>query len=190
MPADERRAAILDAALPLVRAAGRGVRAADVAREAGVSEATVFHVFGTKDALIDAVVEREFTTDSTHRLLAAVDLEAELQDRLVAVVTVLRERLHSVFQLMSVLGLSRPPRVPGHDHRPRHAELLETVADVLRADADQLRYPPERTAELVRLITFATTHPLITDGRPLDTDEIAELILHGVLGTARKEAPC
>ncbi|HTM03789.1 MAG TPA: TetR/AcrR family transcriptional regulator [Vicinamibacterales bacterium] len=53
----ERPQALLDAALKLVTACGyRRVRLADIAREAGVSKATVYHYFSDKDDLLRATV--------------------------------------------------------------------------------------------------------------------------------------
>lgn len=174
------------AAAPLVRRAGRAVTTAEIARAAGVSEATVFHVFGTKEALIAAVVAREFSSTDSQHLLARIDPEFDLEQRLAAVVRILRERLRSVFELMTVLGMSGPPRVPGFDFRRSRQQFIETVADLLRPDADRLRFSPERAAELVRLITFATAHPALTDGKPLAAQDVADLVLHGIL---RDEAP-
>ena len=33
---------------------------------------------------------------------------------------------------------------------------------------------------MFRLITFASAHPGITDGQPLSTEEIVDLLLHGI----------
>ena len=33
---------------------------------------------------------------------------------------------------------------------------------------------------MFRLVTFASAHPSITDGQPLSTPEIVDLLLHGI----------
>lgn len=60
--ADEARAAILDAAEKQMGEVGpAGIRLLDVAREVGVSHPTVLHHFGSREGLIQAVIERSTT---------------------------------------------------------------------------------------------------------------------------------
>ena len=47
--------------------------------------------------------------------------------------------------------------------------------------------PVERVAELVRGLTFAASHPHLTEQRPLTAEEIVDVILHGVLVTGRTD---
>lgn len=57
--AEEAREAILDAAGPRLAEVGpAGIRLQDVARDVGVSHPTVLHHFGSREALVEAVVER------------------------------------------------------------------------------------------------------------------------------------
>ena len=96
----------------------------------------------------------------------------------VEVVEVLRRRLGSVFELMTAVGLHRPPE-PAGQHQ-RHRELLAVVADKLRPRAQELRFTPEESADLIRLLTFAASHPVITDHRPLGADRIVDVLLGGI----------
>ncbi|MCW3844297.1 TetR/AcrR family transcriptional regulator, partial [Micromonospora yasonensis] len=52
MSPDQRRAMIVRAALPLLATYGAGLTTAQVARAAGIGEATVFRAFADKDALL------------------------------------------------------------------------------------------------------------------------------------------
>jgi AcrR family transcriptional regulator len=179
MPADERRATIVAAATPLVRRYGRAVTTSQIAAAAEVSEGTLFHVFPDKDAIIDAVVEVELRTDHVLAELEAVDAEADLRTRVVAIVEVLRRRLGSVFELMTAVGMTRPPGAPPH-RSTTHAALLTVIAAKLDQPGDRLRYSPEETATLIRLLTFAATHPAISDNQPLAAERIADVLLYGV----------
>lgn len=179
MPADERREQLVLAAVPLVRKHGRAVSTKAVAEAAGVSEGTVFYVFGDKAELIDAVVEHELHTTQAQQRLAALDPTLPLPQRIVAIVEILRERLTEVFELMTALGMHRPP--DHHGHGPRQQPFLEIVASLLRPDAAALRYSPGRTAELIRLVTFSASHPAITDGAPLPANDIADVLLGGIV---------
>ena len=57
MPAAERRAAIIDAVLPLLIECGSGVTTRQIARAAGVSEGTIFNVFADKHELLAAALQ-------------------------------------------------------------------------------------------------------------------------------------
>lgn len=172
------------AATPLVRRFGRGVTTSQIAAAAAVSEGTLFHVFADKDAIIDAVVETELRTDAVLDELSAIDPDASFRARLVCIVEVLGRRLGSVFELMTAVGLTRPPGPPPN-HDTVHAALRAVIADKLSQPGDRLRYSPEETATLVRMLTFAATHPVIADNQPLTAERIADVLLHGVVDVGR-----
>ena len=58
MTPDERRAAVLDAAIPLLMENGIGVTTRQIADAAGVAEGTLFRVFDDKRALLVSAVGR------------------------------------------------------------------------------------------------------------------------------------
>jgi AcrR family transcriptional regulator len=191
LPADQRRDGIARAAVPLVRQQGRAVTTKEIAAAAGVSEGTLFHVFPDKDAIIAAVVELELRPERVLAALRAIDPAGDLHQRLVSIVEVLRRRLTGVFELMTTLGMRHPPEPTDHEqencqHKPRHRygpqqqELLAVISAALAPDAGRLRYPPEQTASLIRLFTFAASHPAITDHNPLPADLIADVLLNGI----------
>lgn len=192
LPAEQRRDSIVRAAVPLVRRQGRAVTTKEIALAAGVSEGTLFHVFPDKEAIIAAVVELELRPGRVLSALAAIDPDDDLHQRLVRIVEVLRRRLTGVFELMTTLGMHRPPErqrtkpgcAPhggeGHRHGPPQQEILTVISEMLRPDADRLRYSPDQTAAMIRLVTFAASHPAITDEKPLPAALIADLLLHGI----------
>jgi AcrR family transcriptional regulator len=186
LPADERRAAILTAALPLVRAHGRDVTTKAIAEAAGVAEGTVFRVFKDKDELIAAVMQRAFDTGRLERQLAAIDPDLPLTERVLAATRLLQHRLEGVWQLMASLRMGAPPgRSGGHDprvHREQDTRVIECLTGVFAPDAERLTTTPEQAARLLRLVTFSGSHPLIAQGQPLTSEEIVDLLLHGISG--------
>jgi hypothetical protein len=60
------------------------------------------------------------------------------------------------------------------------ARADEAFADILQSDAGQLRLTPDEVVHRLRLITFAATHPLISDGRTMTAEEIVDFALDGV----------
>lgn len=182
LPPDERRAALVDATLPLVLRHGAAVSTRQIAEAAGVAEGTIFRVFPDKDALVRAVVGAALDPAPLLSALAAIDAARPLRTRLVAAVTVLQERWADVFTLFDALG-AHPPGGPRehHDHRDLHRALDAALVDVVGADAAQLRVPPGELARLLRLLTFSGTHPRLSDGAPLPPDRIVAVLLDGAL---------
>ncbi|MGN6243701.1 MAG: TetR/AcrR family transcriptional regulator [Motilibacteraceae bacterium] len=190
LPPDERRALLVDATLALVREHGRNVSTRQIAQAAGVAEGTIFRVFASKDELVDAAVAHAFDPDPLTAELAAVDRALPLRERLVVVVEVLQRHLSGVFHLLDALGMDRPPHDDGcpPDDPPRHAGALAVAATLLESDREELRVEPAEALRLLRLLTFAGTHPAITDHQPLSPDEIVSLLLDGISSHPHQEA--
>ncbi|MCU1370570.1 MAG: putative transcriptional regulator, TetR family [Ilumatobacteraceae bacterium] len=175
LPPDERRAEIVAAVLPLVRAHGTAVTTRQIAEAAGIAEGTIFRVFEDKAALIDAVVEAAVDPAPTEAALRAVDRALPLEARLVEAVDILRRRTTQVFQIMAAVGPAGAARVA----KPRGPELA-VLAAIFEPDADQLRRDPQQAAQVLRGLTLAGTHPLLILDEPLSSTEIVSLVLDGV----------
>ncbi|HJQ02272.1 MAG TPA: TetR/AcrR family transcriptional regulator [Jatrophihabitans sp.] len=184
MSRDDRRAAIVAATLPLLRAHGHAVTTRQIAEASGIGEGTIFRVFTDKAELVDACLAAAFDQSDTVARFAAIDRGLPLESRLVEAVTVLQHRLQSVVELLLALGLPRPPDQhtrPDPRADRGHDQLLDGLAELLEPDRARLRTSPAETARAVRLLTFAASHPRITDGNPMSPHEIVTLLLHGML---------
>jgi AcrR family transcriptional regulator len=170
LPAEERRALIVAATLPLLLAHGPAVTTRQIAEAAGIAEGTIFRVFPDKESLIAAVVDAALDTASVDAELDAIDPALPLEDRLIAAVEILRRRMADVLQLRTAVGVSDP----------RPSADLNRLANVFAPDHDQLRRDPVRAAHLLRGLTIAATHPALALDEPLSSEEIVSLLLDGV----------
>lgn len=178
-PAD-RREAIITATRPLLYEHGRDTTTKLIAEAAGIAEGTIFRSFSTKDELFDAVLEREFDPEPFLARVADIDPDLPLRERLVAYVALLQQRFFGIFRLMAAMGMPKPP-AKFQDEQVRRRLHDHGLVTVIAADAEHLTLPVERVAELVRGLTFAASHPHLTEQQPLTPEEIVDVILHGVL---------
>ena len=188
MPPDERRAAIIAAALPVLRELGANATTRQIAAAAGVAEGTLFRVFADKDAIIDAAVAQVLDTGPWVENVLRIDHRLPLRPRLREAVHVLQDRIADVIGIMMIIGRTSPQRLSAVRGQPPPADggdpILAAVKDLLAPDADAFRIDLDEVGRMLRLLIFAGTHPWITDNRPLTADEIVDLILDGIRRTA------
>jgi len=192
MSPEQRREMIIKAALPLVTAHGGAVTTQQVARAAGIGEATIFRVFADKEALLDAVMAEALRPDTVLAELATISLDQPLADRLIEASDALKAHMDRLGAVVGALMASGHPRRPGEPRsadqsgagcRPdtSMAEQHEALAELFVPEADQLRLPPDRLAGAFLGLLFSRQRPVA--GETLSTPELIDLFLHGALTT-------
>ncbi|MFF8310930.1 TetR/AcrR family transcriptional regulator [Streptomyces lydicus] len=104
---------IVAAALPLVAEYGAAVTTSQIARAAGIGEATIFRAFKDKDEVLDACVAEAVGTDHVLRELATISLDEPLDVRLTEATEALRahmERMGTVVGALHASGHLRTAR--------------------------------------------------------------------------------
>ncbi|WUF66586.1 TetR/AcrR family transcriptional regulator [Streptomyces decoyicus] len=113
---------IVAVALPLVAEYGAAVTTSQIARAAGIGEATIFRAFKDKDEVLDACVAEAVGTDHVLRELASISLDEPLPVRLTEAAEALRAHLERLGTVIGALHASghRRGREPGAG--PREAD--------------------------------------------------------------------
>jgi AcrR family transcriptional regulator len=179
---------LVAATLPLLAQHGPKVTTKQIAAAAGVAEGTIFRVFTDKCELVNAALEQAFNPDSALTELAGVDITLPLDERVAEITRILQRRLTLVFNLLIAMRMSGPPRgnppsaPPGApvNVKPANEKIYAEVVRLLEPDRERLRRPVEEVARLLRLLTFAGSHPFIADGSLLSAEDITSTVLDGV----------
>jgi AcrR family transcriptional regulator len=180
MSAADRRSALVDVTLPLLHEHGRAVTTRQIAEAAGVAEGTIFRVFESKDDLVQAALDHAFDIEPFLEDLRRVDPDQPLRDLVSDLVTLLQVRFRGIFTLMTAVGMVGPPSGRAHMKHPRE-EAEQIMTELLAPHAAELRAPVPHVVHVLRLLTFAGSHPHLSDGRILSADEIVTAVLDGLL---------
>lgn len=174
---ERRRAMLIDAVTELIIERGTAPTSRDLAEAAGVSEGTIFHVFGDKESLIQAAVERYLDPEAVPALLRGIDPDLPLDTKVHAIVETLHTHLQGAFTLMAVLG--RPVRSAPHEALD---EYVEVISGLVLPELEGLNFSSEDAALLMRLVAFSSSMRGLNEERQFSIDELARFCLYGLAG--------
>ena len=179
---DERRAAIIDAVLPLLREKGRDVSTREIAEAAGIAEGTIFRAFGDKDSLIAAAVDRYFDPEPFRDALRGIDPDEPTDEKVARVMQLLRDRFTGTVGFMTALGMTGGP--PPQLRRPSDEAWLGILTQMFRPG--ELAVSTETLGFYLRLLAFGSSIPAFNAAHEFSTDELTALILRGVVPQGKK----
>ncbi len=210
MSPDDRRDAIVGAAIPLLRARGAAVTTRELADAACVAEGTLFRVFPDKAALVRAAIERALDPTPVVTQLAGVERDLPIRIAIAKITAILQEHAVGVASLVAVNhellatlgeGTTGSPaaHAGGHGHGHRHgwAEhpiemVVRAVTDVLQARSTELHLEPAVCARTLVGFVLTINRPLGAGPRPvLGPHDLAALFCDGVVRpTTMEDHPC
>jgi AcrR family transcriptional regulator len=184
MAPDDRRAALIQATIPLLHEHGLDVSTRQIAEAAGVAEGTIFGVFENKNKLVTVSVLQALDPQPTIDAFAAIDRGLSLRERLTIAADLLMQRFLEHAQLMGAMrklimtgGKEDHFRKIGHDRERLQAALTELI----EPDAAILRRSAGSTARLLLLYCGARTFGPFGDPDGYDSQEAVSLLLDGLL---------
>src|SRR5262245_64438358 len=104
LPPEERRSAIVAAALPLLLEHGDRLTTKQIAEAAGIAEGTIFRVFTDKDEIIAAVVEAALDPAPLEAALADIPNGLSLDASLASAVVIVQQNVIDRWRVVSSVG--------------------------------------------------------------------------------------
>lgn len=171
---------IVQAVLPLLVEHGAAVTTSQIARAAGIGEATVFRAFADKDELMVACLTEALRADNAVAAIEAIPLEVPLAERLAEAAAALAAHMERMGALFGALRASGFRRERGqHPKRPGNDAIRDALADLFEPERESLRVPPHHLAAMF-------TGLLMTRGRMMDEDKpdtaaMIDVLLNGAV---------
>lgn len=190
---DDRRQAIIEAVIPLLLEKGALVTSREMAEVADIAEGTIFGVFPDRRSVIVEAVKTIMDPGPVQIALEQISHDLPIEDQFRCATEILLEQGTRIVTLVGVLHTVLAPN-EGNTPRARrfiadsNAVVVSALAVLFGRHRDLLTIDPERAAIALRGFIFANTHPLISPEKPLSTDEIVQMLMHGVVGPSQHPA--
>jgi AcrR family transcriptional regulator len=195
MSPDDRRKAIVTALVPLIVERGGEVTTREIAEAAGIAEGTIFRVFPDKKSLLLAAAEEainpaggqelfEEAMAEAHDLRGQVVLAAQrVLDRMhltMSVMVAVRPHLIHAFHEQQTKG-EKPAMVPPDFVLKAQDDLHRRLTRLFEPHRDELAVEPDVAAVALRSLIFGASRPELGMTAVLDAEQIADIVLGGVL---------
>jgi AcrR family transcriptional regulator len=190
MTAEQRREMVVRAALPLVASHGAAVTTAEIARAAGIGEATIFRVFADKNEVLQACIAAVTDPSVVLEELRSIALDQPLAGRLTEAVDALDAYLGRMGAVIRAVAASGTPnrRRPGTDpvdpappgdgrsggRDAATAATRQAVLELFEPDEAHLRLPAGTATDAFLSLFFSRP-----GGPRPETGQLVDLFLHG-----------
>ncbi len=181
---DERRAAILDAVIPLLIEKGSIATTAEMAAAAGIAEGTIFRVFPDKASLLHAAIAKTLDPAPVKEALGEIPADRSLAEQLTMAAEILATSYESVTALVAIVR-SIPHEEKPHPKAHRiateaMAEVAKSLTALMERHSDMLTVQPRQAAILLRGLVFTNAHDLLAaDGR-MTPEQLVSAIGNGI----------
>ncbi len=191
MTPDERRRALIEATRPLLLEHGLNITTRQIAECADVAEGTIFRAFGTKQNLIEAVVDDCMAPEPVIAAIDAIPTELGLEDTVTWMVRVLQVRIQQIRSLMAAISQSQPHgKRLKPPHRDFHRAVDEALSRALARFDGRLTVGTPTACWAISAIAFAVVMPLADHPDAADPRQLARLILHGIATESEQDRTC
>lgn len=184
MQPEERRAALIEATIPLLHEHGLEVSTRQIASAAGVAEGTIFGVFESKSQLVVCSVVKALDPQPDLDGLGAIDRALPLRERVIAAAELVHrrflERAHLMHAARKLIMLGAQDPATAAQMAENRARIAEAVTDVFRPDAAALRVTPDRAAHLLLMFCGANTFGPYGEPDSFSGADLAALLLDGI----------
>ncbi|KUL42256.1 TetR/AcrR family transcriptional regulator [Actinoplanes awajinensis] len=182
---DDRRAALIAATIPLLHEHGTEVSTRQIAHAAGVAEGTIFGVFDNKTQLVVCSMVQALDPQPTLDAIAAIDPAADLRARLTQAAEIVHARFaenaHLMHAARKLIFMSDAHPEAAKQMASTRGDLLAAVTVLIEPDAARLRIPAAKAARLLMLHCGASTFGPFGGDEAFSGDELASLLLDGIL---------
>jgi AcrR family transcriptional regulator len=188
LPPEERRAAILAATVPLLRATGGQASTKELAAAAGVAEGTLFRVFPDKHALLVAAISEAIDPTELVAGIESIDPHTSLTERIGELARLLGAHVEGMFELGMLLKQHRGPseRSAHADEELRQAmdaagaAVTAAIARMLLPDRDALSVTPDQAAAVIGACVAGNRLPGQPAESRLSDEQLAHCVVHGI----------
>lgn len=182
MSPEDRREAIVQAALPLVIKDGANVTTSQIAAAAEIAEGTVFRVFKDKQELLASCIAEALKSDDEIERIMAISPDLDLVDRLTESINSVTGYLDRMWGIMSALrDTGYQPPAQQHKGPPIEMQRISKAIAELFADAP-MRVDAEHASRLLLGLVFTNRMQGKGFGEAaVEPSQLVELFLHGAL---------